>query len=192
MRTMAFGLLLSGLVNAQARGPTISLDPTRPYVQIVFDHVGHRKPLDSEETERGVWLRLKNNCQVPINVDAFDPGTGDPGLALLHEVVKVQRSIVGYGGTADVAVNASPAIPVGYSDRDVASPVVIKPGSKILFSVPSNHISRDWYIRVKFELELPPVRAGRQPYSFVDFSLTDVPLRYQGDLGSGTNRPKQP
>src|SRR3954468_15275739 len=101
MRTIVLGLLLSGLLNAEPRTATISIDPARPYVQVVFDHIGIRKPLDSEETDRGLWLRLKNNSRIPISVASFDPGTGDPGLALSHEVVKVQRSMI--AGTLDAA-----------------------------------------------------------------------------------------
>jgi len=53
------------------------VDPHKPYVYLEVDHVGPREPRTLGEPNIGIWLRLHNNCIVPITVHTF----GVPDLA---------------------------------------------------------------------------------------------------------------
>src|SRR5712692_3054608 len=71
--------------------PDFVIDPSKHYVYLKFDHVGDREPLSADEPSKGLWLRLVNNCRLPITVATFNtenPGP-DPGIGVYDEVVKV-------------------------------------------------------------------------------------------------------
>jgi len=72
-----------------ANGSTFLIDPSKPYVYIEVDHVGPRKPLRDSEPNTGLWLRLKNNCRVPIVVMVLGapPNAGGELLSVADEVV---------------------------------------------------------------------------------------------------------
>jgi hypothetical protein len=63
------------------------------------------------------------------------------------------------------------SVPKGYSG-EVASTTRIEPGKDLVFSVPRNHVSRDWFIRVKFWLAL---NRNPGPYSELDFYEDQIP-----------------
>jgi hypothetical protein len=65
-------------------------------------------------------------------------------------------------------------VPEGYSS-EVSSVTTVPSGESILFSVPSNHLSPNWYLRVRFMLAVSPSRIGDQPYSFADFRWEQLP-----------------
>jgi len=46
------------------------LNPSKPYVYLVPDHVGPRKPLRDGESDTGMWFRLVNNCRLPLVIIA--------------------------------------------------------------------------------------------------------------------------
>jgi hypothetical protein len=161
---------------------TFVLDESKPYVYIAFDHLAKRKPLSETESTKGLWLRLVNNCRVPISVHFFDPGTGDPGIGLYDDVLTLPAGI-SYQDSSGMPHGEpdSKKPPRGYSsdEIDVISLTTIDPGSSQLFSVPFDHVSQHWYLRIKFSLE-PTKKASRpQPYSFADFSWTDLPEQYR-------------
>jgi len=66
-----------------------AIDPSKPYVYLAVDHVGPRKPLRDGEVGLGVWLRLKNNCQISIVVvaSALDVQKTDQASWVSDEVV---------------------------------------------------------------------------------------------------------
>jgi hypothetical protein len=66
------------------------LDETKPYVYLEFDHVGPREPSRADEPHTGLWLRLHNNCIVPIIVNTFGtPPSSDPReMRVLDNVVR--------------------------------------------------------------------------------------------------------
>ena len=35
-----------------------------------------------DEVSQGFWIRLVNNCRVPVVVAMFNPGTDDPGSGI--------------------------------------------------------------------------------------------------------------
>jgi len=162
--------LLSAAMQAQTQTPAFSVDPKKPYVFVSFDRIAPGTPLTNKEEPTRIWLRLRNNSRWPINVGVFEAGHGEDGWALLHGVIEVSNS-----GTQSDEL-AKKRAPTGYDSADVVSATVVRPGHQLRFSVPSDHIRPEWYIRVKFEFELPAIASGRQPYSFVDVSWTDLPL----------------
>jgi hypothetical protein len=189
MRSHDYGWWLAGLaalactsvvkpMMAQNRDAGFVIDSTRPSVYIEFERVAKRKPVSDEEVSSGVWLRLMNNTRVPIRVMTFEPGTGDPGVGVMDEVVQVNNP-VGFGpsGTNVETLSYEQAgSPKGYS-LDVGSSATIPGGDSLLFGVPLNHVGQSWYLRVRFEFELPPTKTGRQPYSYADFTWMDVPRK---------------
>ncbi len=65
--------------------------------------------------------------------------------------------------------------PIGYGFEFVTHETV-NPGESVLFSVPLEHVSPRWYLRVQFTLVAsPPVRGGGEPYSYVDFYWNKLP-----------------
>ena len=116
----------------------------------VGDSSGHRDPVVKGENPQGLWLRLVNNSRIPIQVRTFDLGTGDHEVGINYDVVAV-------GGIVDEPPPV--AKPRGYSSA-VGSPAVIEPGQFLLFSIPSDHVSKWWYIQARFDLVLPSPRAG--------------------------------
>jgi hypothetical protein len=168
----AIGLMFAlGPAFAQESPINLAIDPSKPYVEIVLDHAGKRRPLSEFEAPTGLWLRLKNNSRIPIRVTTFEPGTTDPGIGIADEVLASEPSrAMNQQQSSRLRIAAGK----GYS-FDVGSPAVIGPGRSLLFSVPLDHVGPDRYFRIRFEFGLPPVSAGRQPYSFVDFTWSDVP-----------------
>jgi hypothetical protein len=181
-------LIVVGLLsaaNAQNKASqSFVLNGAKPYVYIGFDHAGNRKPLGQGENGRGFWLKFVNNCRVPVTLATFETGTSDPGIGLLHDVVPYQASgVKGVSGPqtetpSKVAGDGSsePATkpPEGYT-AEVSSMTTVAPGESVLFSVPSNHLSPNWYLRVRFMLAVSPNRIGDQPYSYADFRWEQLP-----------------
>lgn len=205
-----------------------SLDAKRPYVYLQFDHVGQRKPLGPDESDRGLWLRFVNNCRLPVAIWTSNAETGDSGISVEDEVVPVS----GPSGVRSPEAMSSPitttlipprrgteaqqgerpnqpatsaqarATPVGSAPGETApgpeaafapteQPIgygfeigtfrTIKPGDSVLFSVPFEHVSPRWYLRVRFTLVVsPPVRGDEEPYSYVNFSWRDIPQKVRG------------
>lgn len=177
---------LLSLANAQNKArQSFVLDEAKPYVYIAFDHAGNRKPLGEGESKQGFWLKFVNNCRVPVTVGTFETGTGDLGIGVLHDVVPYESGRVkGYPGpqaetpskAARDGSSEGPATkpPAGYS-AEVSSTTTIGPGESLPFSVPSNHLSPNWYLRVRFTLAVSPNRIGDQPYSYADFRWEQLP-----------------
>ncbi len=170
MRNLVAVILMLFSVAVTQEPPTVPfvLDASKPYVYVAFDHVARRRPVELGETKQGLWLRFVNNCRVPVNVGTFDPGTDDPGTAVIHEVVPLLRR---------QGSRTNP--PEGYSS-EVYSLTTVNPGESLLFSVPLNHVAPDWYLRVRFTLAVSPSKVGDQPYSFADFRWEQLPEDVRG------------
>ena len=156
------------------------LNPSRPYVYVQFDHVGPRKPLRGGEGNVGLWLRIVNNCRVPITVPTFGLTTGDPGVGVLDEVVpdnprmsvSAEPDVINLSEEGSSRGNPSKATPVnpknnpprGYS-AEVFSLTRVRPGKDLLFSVPLNHVSDNWFMRVGFVLDVNKPSVGTGPYT---------------------------
>jgi hypothetical protein len=159
----------------QDKSKDFLIDSSKPYVYIAYDHIGPRKPQRQGEDTTGLWLRIVNNCRIPIAIRNFGVNTGDPGIGVLYDVVPRPPEIT-VEGNAGIEIGESekrvkPSPPEGYS-AEVASVNQIAPGENMLFSVPKNHVSRDWFIRVKVWLA---VSRYREPYTEVDFLEYQIP-----------------
>jgi hypothetical protein len=194
MRSLDFlSLFLCGVltasaapVEAQQKTSTFVIDQSKPYVNLKFDHTGRRQPLSSHESDRGLWIRLANNCRVPIIVETFDPGTEDPGSGVYDEVVPVDLNAPPLPHFLRPGENAStPAkernetIPAGYSAGDVVSTTTIAPGTTLLLSLPADHVGYFWKLQIRFYLDVPGSSNGSGPYSVVSFNWRDIPAKFR-------------
>jgi hypothetical protein len=192
------------------------IDVSKPYAYLEVDHVGPRKPVRENEPDVGIWLRMKNNCRIPIGVVAVEtqaksgvngviledqivpnaqgPATGGDGVSGGILASREQEQIVGLfrwpNRTEDEVRSAEEGAqlsgkllqrPHGYGSQSGFGSfrlIVIAPGDQILFSVPSNHVSKTWHFEIPFRLAVPNNSAIRPPYSYLAF--------YQDDLDRAT------
>src|ERR1700730_11975372 len=173
----------STILAAQDMTQSFVIDTTKPYAYVKFDHVADRKPLSSNESPKGLWLRLVNNCRIPIIVAIFNPGTGDPGVGIYDEVVPVVIKGPFFQGLRAGEKPPKLAQPshekptAGYA-AEVFSTTTIAPGSDLLFSVPLNHVSQFWYLQIMFNLDVPGGGYGSEPHSTLSFHWQDIPEKF--------------
>ncbi len=65
-------------------------------------------------------------------------------------------------------------MPRGYS-FEVSGVARVDPGKDLLFSVPANHVSANWYMRVKFALEVNSSSIATGPFTYLEFHSYDIP-----------------
>ena len=51
----------------------------------------------------------------------------------------------------------------------------VLPGKDLLFSVPINHVSDNWFMRVRFVLDVDKPSVGTGPYTYLNFFKTQIP-----------------
>jgi hypothetical protein len=159
------------------------LDQSKEYVYIAFDHVGDRKPVFLGELKKGLWLRLVNNCRLPIIVNTFGTGTDDPGIGLFHEVVLSGMWLDARSGHFTRPPH-NLKLPHGYR-MDTSTGTVIQPGKDLLFSVPIDHVNVNWYLRVRFDLDVvTPSKQGSDVLSYVDFDWWRIPEQFQKSIAA--------
>lgn len=73
------------------------IDSSKPYVYLEIDHIGPRTPGNEHEPNTGIYLRLKNNCRLPIIVSTFGGPVGgtDGEVGVMDEVVLNPTAIYG-------------------------------------------------------------------------------------------------
>jgi hypothetical protein len=169
VRNVTMLLALVHALFAQDTQSAFVRDAEKPYVYVAFDHVGPREPVTSGETPQGLWLRVVNNCRIPIELRTFDLGTRDPGVAINYDVIAV-------GGIIDERPPGRQ--PRGYSS-DTGSVAVIAPGGTLLFSVPRDHVTKWWYLQTRFDFAIPLPRSGTHPFGTVAFFWEDIPVKYR-------------
>ena len=198
MKTFLFPLFLcvaflttSYPEGARPKARDFLIDPSKHYVYLEFDHVGERTPLLAGETNKGLWLRLVDNCRVPITVAIFNSENADQSVGVYDEVVPVitrgPLPIVHFPARAQRQTTSveppKEEMPQGYSFPDAFSTTTISPGDSLLFNLPLNHVGPSWYLQVQFYFALPGEGYGTGPYSVVSFDWQDIPQRFR-DLGS--------
>ena len=161
--------------NSKPQRTAFAIDREKPFAYIEFIKKDRRKKVVPSEPDTGLWLRFVNNCHVPIGIETV--GNGDD-VRVLHEVVYIEEiGLIAVMDGKRVSPEKTPRseMPKGYSS-DVPDLRVIQPGDDFRFSIPANHVSKDWYILVRFEfmLEGSPTYL-RQPTMEVSFSLNDIP-----------------
>lgn len=165
MRFIALAFLAAAAIG-QTSAPSISLDPNRPYIDVVFERLGKRVPVFEGEPDEGVWLRLRNNCVLPVAVHVLGRPNQNPGYIVPHEVISGAR----VGLWDSKASKPRISKPEGYGSPDVVNSREIPPGGALIFSVPLRHVTRDWSIRVEVSLAHPTIPKGNEPRIFVDFN----------------------
>jgi hypothetical protein len=180
--SVLFFLLLVANAFAQNRSTQdFVIDQSKPYVYLKFDHIGPRKPIQNGESNTGLWLRVINNCRIPIAFQSFSMPPGVPGLGLMDEVVENEPMLQTYSTPEEgretqrrEKLRKLKHKPKGYSS-ETAGVVRVQPGTDVLFSVPLNHVDDDWYMRVKFALELDKSSVSVGPFTYLPFYEWDIP-----------------
>lgn len=192
MRIQASLLLLVACAGAHCQkryAENFVIDHTKPYAYIKFDHIGPRTPQGPEEGNIGLWLRIVNNCRIPIVVPAsgYPKGDKDPGVGVLDEIElrKPGTSLtMTLSNGKEITIPPQPPKtneqpPKGYAEDniDVFSPVDIQPGASMLFSVPLNHVSDWWnlYVRASLKVRGTSGDSYGQPYTYLIFTKNRIP-----------------
>jgi hypothetical protein len=175
--TSVLWVLMLGPLTPSVTGSDVAqqfvIDATKPYVYIRFDHTGRRRPLNEDEGTEGLWLRLVNNCRIPIVLPVRHPGNGDPGAILNYSVKRTGDRVT----ERELALK----LPMGYSGGG-GTRTTIEPGEDLLFSIPLNHIRERLYLETRVQLDLRPTEPGLPVVSLVDFSWWDIPEKIRGQL----------
>lgn len=173
---------------AQGVSKSFVIDASNPYVYLKFDHVGRRVPLSLSEPHEGLWLRLVNNCRVPVVVTLYN--SGPDGLALFDEIIPAGPSISPAMGEGTMGPDGQPIEhqkepegkpPQGYS-AEVSSTTSIQPGKSLLFSVPIDHVSLYWYLEVRVTLTPPDSHEVSEPETPLSFHWSDIPKSVRATL----------
>jgi hypothetical protein len=190
MKRMLVILLLFFGANAfpQENQPSsFVLDQSKPYVYLQFDHIGPRKPMRDGEGETGLWLKVVNNCRIPISFLGSDASPGEPGVVLMDEVVPEEPYLRVYFSPQEekeaekqrkLTLQNLKHKPEGYSS-ETPGVITVQPGEQILFSFPRNHVTDDWYLRVKFALKLNPSSIAVGPFTYLPFHEEDIPPEFR-------------
>jgi hypothetical protein len=131
-------LAIASLSVAQVTPARFVIDESQPYVYLKFDHIGSREPANSEESTKGLWLRLVNNCNLPIKISVFDVGTHNAGVGVNFDVVR-------RAGWIDPESADHQKMPLGYS-VDIGMTRRIPPKEDLLLSVPAEAVTKNWFI----------------------------------------------
>lgn len=184
-------------------GENFVINENRPFVYIKFEHIGPGIRVKEDEPDTRIWLHLTNNCRVPIEVQANGVPNGSPKdeVGLMHDVVQ-NRSVWGLFPSYAASAPRPPGLakpveresstfveqmPRGYMS-DVGSLVTIMPGKEVLFSIPINHISKQWHVEIPFEFELPKGIVPRDPKvslgpsMVISYSIWDMPPEFQSKV----------
>jgi hypothetical protein len=161
------------------RPPSFVLNRNKPFVYVEFLGVGKREPLRANEASEGVWLRLVNNCRVPIRFMAH----GGNGYEAIPDEEVVYDRYSGPVATMPDGTQSPPPqqplseMPGGYMFH-VGSDYTLASGKSLSFSVPVNHVAKDWHIEIPFQFVLPDVPCC-QPKMSASFFLLNVPDGYK-------------
>ncbi len=208
MKIILFAILLVvRSAPAQTADTNFVLDSSKPYVYLAFDHVGSRKPIEQGEDTQGMWLRIINNCKVPIAINTYKRDSAGSGVVVFDEVLRIGKGLTvhaDYGEIPTVPADeegligdqsgkqkpaqeekgkqdsgsreeTQPTMPHGYS-AELLFVTRVLPGQSLLFSVPRDHVSPDWFMRIKFILDVSKPSLGPGPTTELDFFNEQVPV----------------
>lgn len=150
------------------------IDANRPYAYVKFDHIGKGVKRSDEEPDVRIWLRLTNNCRLPIIVRITSVPDGvlkdEAGVMDIIVAIEPPPGPVFAGIRADGTfvgpkpfVKATPGeLPHDYW-YEVGSDQAIASGTDLLFSVPINHIGPRWSFEIPFEFDVVKGKFPRDP-----------------------------
>jgi hypothetical protein len=161
------------------------LDESKPYVYLQFGHVGPRQPYQSSDGSAGLWIRVVNNCRVPIVFSGVNAPPGTPGVILYDDVVEQKQFLDVYSRSDKKAMaerrnrarlrrSMLRRKPAGYT-AEVRGIIRVQPGQIIEFSVPRNHVAEFWHLQVKFALDIQSWSVAAGPFTYLTFSEHDIP-----------------
>ena len=155
------------------------LDGKKPFVYVEFLRVGKREPLGEKEVSEGVWLRIVNNCRVPIQFMAHGGNRNEaiPNEEVVYDEYYGPVMIMPDGKQSPPPQKPRSEMPSGYMS-DVGSNYILAPGKGLSFSVPINHVAEDWHIEIPFDFVLPSPPCCQPKMSAV-FFLANVPKEHK-------------
>jgi hypothetical protein len=182
-------------------GSGFVIDASRPYAYIKFDRIGNGlQRWEGEPTSR-IWLRLTNNCRLPITVNTYGVPNGSPtdeqGVMDMIVAKEPPQGMMGYGIMRDGTVPQKAPRPFSKARPEelphdywfeVGSSQSIPPGKALLFSVPINHIGPRWYFEIPFHFEVVNGKFPRDPNvgGFPEMSfryfMSDLPPEAQKEV----------
>jgi hypothetical protein len=191
--------------NSQAQktddGSSFVIDANRPYAYLKFDHVGKGIQREEGEPTSRIWLRLTNNCRLPIAIRTFGVPDGSPKdeQGVMDIIVAIEPPRVQIVRDGAVFVKAKPdELPHDYW-FEVGSSQIVPPGAALLFSVPINHVGSRWYFEIPFHFEVTNGKFPRDPsvgefpeMSF-HYTMSDLPPEAQREVErwyASNNSPK--
>ena len=151
-----------------ASSARVRLVTNEPAVYISFTRRGMRKPLQANESDRGIWLRLHNNTKWRIVIPVFDVPPEYGELGVFYDIE------VGDKESTDFPNGVPKSRPVD----EVYSIISLGPGKSVSFSVPQEHLENGLNLRVRFSYDWEnqdDVFAGREAIHFVYFRSSMIP-----------------
>ena len=202
MKTLLLSILLIEGQNALPQDQLAQefvVNHSKPYVYLTFDHIGSRNPVKDGEGETGLWLRVVNNCRIPIVFMSFAMPKGDPGVGLMDEVVDVEPMIQIFNSAEEEKeydrheeLRKLKHKPAGYA-FETGGIVRVQPGKDVLFSVPLNHVDDDWFMRVKFALDVGRSSVAVGPFTYLPFYEWDIPKEFRSSRSThAAQKPSRP
>jgi len=197
-------LALLGTAAFAQKPPVHQVDPfvidvNRPYVYLKFDHLGRGTPRGDKEGPYRLWFRFVNNSNLTITLRTFGNVEG-----MLKDEVDIMDKVETEGRARGVIITSdSPAYnepfqapkPAADPKRadvyakdlpgdywfEVGSSLQVLPGTSVLFSLPTDHLSTKWHVEIPFDFKVPsgkgprPDNIGGFPVQFLQYSLWDLP-----------------
>jgi hypothetical protein len=162
-------------LQAQATASGFVIDPNRPYAYVKFDHIGKGVKRSDEEPDLRIWLRLTNNCRLPIMVRTTGVPNGvledEQGVMDMIVAIEPPRGpeVIGTRRADGTVVGREPFVKATPGELphdywfEVGSRQAIEPGTDLLFSVPINHVGPRWSFEIPFEFEIVNGKYPRDP-----------------------------
>jgi hypothetical protein len=183
IRFTLLALILSPALLAQNTRDSFVIDKSKPFVYLVFDHVGPRKPAQEGEGADGLWLRVVNNCRLTILFRAQSYSSGDPSPVLDHEVVPEEPILQIWStqkeGEAikqeELARKEALKRKPGGHTSEASGVLRVQSGKEVLFSVPLDHVNRFWFTRLRFALDVEGSSIAAGPFTDLDFHEFEIP-----------------
>lgn len=174
------------------------IDKSKPYVYLVVDHIGPRKPIRADDGDQGVWLRIVNNCRLPI---VFYTYSSDGNAISLVDSIVEEEPLFEISGISNDIPLESPVLSVDVEGRptpaalpgkpaqgkqsvlpkrpshyatELPGTLRIPPGAQSLINMPRSHIDRRWYMQLKFTFVLDHNSMSVGPFSVLDCHQWDI------------------
>jgi hypothetical protein len=187
MKTLVCALTffcVTGAFAQEKEATAFVLDQSKPFAYLQFDHIGPRKPLQSGEGATGFWIRVVNNCRIPIVFQGHNAPEGEPGFSLDDEVIPEEPMLQIFSPAEEAEIERKQRerdrelkhMPHGY-ESEVSGVIRVGPGKEILFSVPLNHVGEYWFMRVKFALDVEKSSIPVGPFTSLDFHKWEIPKK---------------